>query len=119
MPSLGTLTVTTYRQEADSNVYALAGNSVSQKDLIALRRTLPTAKPGATDQGVLRTNMRFERTVPVGETTKSMTFNISGVIPVGVDVALVQTYLDDVVEPALNSAAFTNLAKAGDIYLGD
>ena len=46
MPSIGTIPVTMYRGETDSMEYALTGNSVSNTDLIAFRRTLPTAKPG-------------------------------------------------------------------------
>lgn len=119
MPALGTLTVTTYRQDADAIDYALATHSVSSKDMISLRRTLPAAKPGATDPGVMRTNVKFERSVMVGTTMKSMTFNISAVVPIGVAPATIQSYLDDVVEPVANSAQFAALAKTGDIHLGD
>lgn len=119
MPSIGTIPVTTYRGETDSMEYALAGNSVSNTDLLAFRRTLPTAKPGALDPGVLRTNVRGQRTVTVGESKKMMTANVSFVVPVGTEEAVIGAYITNVLIPTVQSAAFAALVKAGDIYVAD
>lgn len=119
MPSIGTIPVTTYRSETDSMEYALAGNSVSNTDLLAFRRTLPAAKPGALDPGVLRSNVRGQRTVTVGELKKMMTMNVSFVVPVGTESTDIDDYITDVLIPTVQSTAFAALAKAGDIYVAD
>lgn len=119
MPSIGTIPVTTYRGETDSMEYALADNSVSNTDLLAFRRTLPAAKPGALDPGVLRTNVRGQRTVTVGELKKMMTANVSFVVPVGTAAADIDEYITDVLIPTVQSAAFAALVKSGDIYVAD
>lgn len=119
MPSIGTIPVTTYRGETDSMEYALADNSVSNTDLIAFRRELPTAKAGALDPGVLRSNVRGRRTVTVGEHKKLMTANVSMVVPVGTAAGDIDKYIAGVLIPTVQSAAFAALAKSGDIYVAD
>lgn len=119
MPSIGTIPVTTYRAETDSMEYALTGNSVSNTDLIAFRRTLPAAKPGAVDPGVLRSNVRGQRTVTVGGLKKMMTMNVSFVVPVGTESTVIDSYIADVLIPTVQSTAFAALVKSGDIYVVD
>jgi hypothetical protein len=117
MPSIGTLTVSTFRTQADQTDYALAGNTVSVTNLVALRRQLPVQK--GEDKGVLRANMRLEKTFPVGDSTKQVVFNLSGIIPVGVDTAAVEAYIDETLLEAAESAAFKALMVSGDINVSD
>jgi len=117
MPSIGSLSVTTYRTQADQTDYALSGNSVSSTHLASLRRNLPVQK--GQDKGVLRSNMRIAKTFDVGDTTKEVTVNYSAVVPVGVDVSAVLTWITGVVEVAVASAAAHALFTSGDINVSD
>lgn len=117
MPALGTLTVTTFRGEADRIDYALPGNTVSSTNLVTLQRRLPVKK--GTDLGSMQPNMRFQKDFVVGETTKPAVFNFSGVIPVGIDVTALTTYLNDIVRVAIAAAPATALMTSGDINLSD
>jgi len=121
MPSLGTLSVATFRQSAEAVDYSLPGNNLSQTDLVSLRRSIPQAKKvnNVVDPGTLRTTMRFERGFDVAGVSKPVIFNVSGQVPVGVDPALVEAYITDVVLVGAGTAAFKSLSTKGDIQLSD
>lgn len=117
MPQIGTLPVTTFRTQADQADYSLAGDNISSTHKVALRRQLPVVK--GTDQGVLRANARVAKAFPVGETTKEVVFNISGIIPVGVNVADVLAWKTATVDKIATSEELGDLMTAGDINLAD
>jgi len=117
MPTIGTLAVTTFRTQADQTDYALPGNTVSSTNLVALRRQLPVKK--GEDLGVLRANTKVTKSFPVGDTTKEVTFNFSGVIPVGVVVADVLAFMTSTVDKIVTGAEVRALMSAGDINVSD
>lgn len=117
MPTIGTLPVTTFRAQADQTDYALSGHTVSATNLVALRRQLPVAK--GDDKGVLRANARIAKTFPVGDTTKEVTFNFSGVIPVGIDTTALTAWMTSTVDKIVTSAEVRSLVTAGDINVSD
>lgn len=117
MPTIGTLPVTTFRTQPDQTDYALVGHTVSSTHKVALRRQLPVVK--GEDRGVLRANAQIVKSFAVGELTKDVVFNLSGVIPVGVDTTALGTWMDDVVELIATSAEFKALMISGDINVSD
>lgn len=117
MPTIGTLPVTTYRNAADQTDYALAGDSISSTHKVALRRQLPVVK--GTDRGTLRANARIAKAFAVGDTTKEVVFNFSGIVPVGVDTAAVIAWMTSHVDKITASTEVRNLMVAGDINVSD
>lgn len=116
MPAIGDRTVNLYTVDRDVTTYSGPTNSVSHKDLVDLRRTLP--KKPAVDP--LRTNIRFERgfTVPVdstGTTEKPVTVSIAVTLPPGVTPADAKAYVSDCLVQAATAAG--ELAISGDIHL--
>lgn len=118
MPNIGTFAVNLHTVDRDETVYALAGNTVSHVDNVALRRTLPEGKK---KDSALRTQVRFERGFPVSTNgvessmEKSVTVSIAVTVPPGITPADAKSY----VKTALLEAAETagDLAVSGDIHL--
>lgn len=117
MPNIGTLPATTYRNEPDQTVYALAGDTISSAHKAAFRRQLPVVK--GEDKGILRANAKVTKAFPVGDSMKEVSVNYSAIVPVGVDTAAVATWLTSVVEEIVTSAEVHKLVTAGDIHIAD
>jgi hypothetical protein len=115
MPSIGNIDVSLHTVGRDETVYARAGNTVSHTDVVALRRTVPSAPTQP-----LRTNVRFERgfatpaTVSTG-LEKPITVSIAITVPPGVAVADARTYVTEACIEAAVLAA--NIGTTGDIHL--
>lgn len=113
MPQIGNREVSLHTVDRDETVYAGSTNTVSHKDLVALRRTLPpqAGKP-------LRTNVRFERgfeATDVEGTEKSVTVSIAVTVPPGITAADARTYVSDSLTQAAVMAG--ELSVSGDIHL--
>lgn len=117
MPNIGTFAVNLHTVDRDETVYAMAGNTVSHVDNVALRRTLPEGKK---KDSALRTQVRFERGFPVSANgvdsmEKSVTVSIAVTVPPGVTPADAQLYVKNALLEAAETAG--NLAVSGDIHL--
>lgn len=119
MTTIGTLTVTTYRAQPDQIDYAFADNSVSVPHLATFRRTLPVSK--GVDKGDMRVNFRVSKMVAINAAgdKKEMQFNVTGIIPVGVDPALIDSTYNDELLVAAAAAPVKALMRSGDINLAD
>lgn len=115
MPSLGTLTVSTFRASPDSMEYSLPGDSLATRHSAVLRRQLGDVKKDQPN----RLNLRIDKTVTVGDTTKVLTFHVTGVIPQGVPTATVLSEYSDTFLVAAGSDQAKALFTAGDVNLGD
>lgn len=111
MPNIGTKTVTLHTVDRDETVYAGATHTVSHKDVVSLRRTMP-----ANGSKPLRTNVRYEAgfSVPEGG-EKSVTVSIAVTVPPGVSTEQAQAYIQDALTQSATVAA--GLAITGDIHL--
>ncbi|DAD52458.1 TPA_asm: coat protein [ssRNA phage SRR5466727_5] len=110
MSTIGNRTVNLHTVDRDETIYMGALNTLSHKDLVALRRTLST-KP----ENPLRTNIRFERGFAVGDTEKSVTVSLAFTVPPGAVAADVTTFVNDTLTQAASIAG--SLAVTGDIHL--
>lgn len=119
MASLGTLTVTTYRAQPDQVDYMFADHTISQPHLATFRRTF--APPSNGDKGSMRVNTRISKMVPVDAdgTLKEIQFNVTGVIPIGVAAATIDSIYADELLVAAGSAPVKALMRTGDINLQD
>lgn len=118
MPTIGTLTVTNYRGQADQMEYAQPGHTISLTDLISFRRQLPVVKNG--DRGLLHANVQCKKSFDIGNGVfKDVVFNISGHVPVGVDMTALETYWTNTVLEVVKAPGVKALMKAGDINVND
>lgn len=118
MTTIGTATLSKHTIATDSVVYAYAGNNVSNKDTVALRRELPRRASGGKTTP-LRTNVLRVRDFDV--TTEGLvqkvpvTISVSITVPVGVDPAAATTFLNS--ELTDLKPVISALAVSGDVYL--
>lgn len=115
MPSLGTLSVTTFRASPDSMEYSLPGDSLASRHLASLRRALGDVKKDQPN----RLNLRVDKTIVVGETTKVLTFHVTAVVPQGIATAAVLAQYEDIFLPAVSGVQAKALFTSADINLGD
>ena len=114
MPNIGTINLNLHTVDRDETIYARPGDSVSSKDQVALRRTLPKGTKGA-----LRTNIRFERAFQVDPESlakEPVIVSIACTVPPGVSVSDVNNYVKEALTQAAETAG--SLATSGDIHLG-
>lgn len=111
MPTIGTKALSLHTVDRDETVYAGAANTVSHKDIVSLRRTMP-----ASGTKPLRTNVRFESgfAVPTGGES-SVTVSIAVTVPPGVDTVAARAYVIASLTDSATVAA--DLAISGDIHL--
>lgn len=118
MTTIGSATLSKHTIATDAVTYAYAGNNVSTKDTVALRRELPRRASGGKTTP-LRTNVLRVRDFDVtfeGSVSKGpVTISTSITVPVGVDTAAVATFLNN--ELADLKSTITALAITGDVYL--
>lgn len=119
MPKIGTKTYSTYKVEPDAVAYNGPAHTVTAKDLLGLRRTLP--KTSGADRGVLKTGSKLTRTCVINaETgqTRDGIVTIETSLPVGITPADATALLTDA---ALLAAAdyVAKLAVDGDIHVAD
>lgn len=115
MPTIGTRSVNLHTVDRDETVYAAPSQTVSHKDNVALRRTVPK-KP--TDP--LRTQMRFEKgfmpnPVPDDGMERSITVSIAATVPPGISAAAVSAYVEECL--VQGAVVAKDLASNGDIHL--
>lgn len=113
MPAIGDRTVNLHTVDRHETIYAGSTDSVTHRDQVALRRTLPTGK--SKD---LRTNLRFERGIASavdGEPEKIVVVSVTCTVPPGVTPALADAYIGDTLTQAASIAG--GIAISGDIHL--
>lgn len=114
MSTIGTISVNLHTVDRDEVIYGRSTNTVSHTDVVALRRT---AKAKAATP--LRTNMRYERGLPIVGSTdgleKAVTISIAATVPPGVDPAVVKAYISEALTQS--ATAMGDLAVSGDIHL--
>lgn len=113
MPKIGNIDLNLHTVDRDETVYATVLNSVSKKDVIALRRT-----PTTTKSPNLRTQIRHEKTLAAakeGDPGKNVTVSIAVTVPPGLTDAIVQEYVANAVTQSAHAMA--ELATSGDIHL--
>lgn len=116
MASIGNRTVTLFTVSPDSVRYAGATNTVSHKDVVDVRRELPSK---AADP--LRSNLRFERgfAVPTAEGAplqeRSITVSVAVIVPPGVDTNAAKAFVNDTLIQAATVAG--SIAITGDVHL--
>lgn len=114
MPNIGNINLNLHTVDRDETIYARPGDSVSSKDQVALRRTLPKGNKGA-----LRTNIRFERAFvvdPESLAKEPVVVSIACTVPPGVPVSAVTSYVEEALTQAASTAG--SLAISGDIHIG-
>lgn len=119
MPKLGTKTYSTFKVEPDAVSYFGPAHTVTQRDLLGLRRTLP--KSSGADRGVQKSSSKLTRSVVINAETGAMRDAIVSVetsLPVGITQADADTLLADA--QALAASAYAKkVATTGDIHVPD
>lgn len=113
MPTIGNINLNLHTVDRDETVYATEFNSVSKKDVIALRRT-----PSTTKAPNLRTQIRHEKTLAAakeGDPGKNVTVSIAVTVPPGLTDVSVKDYVANAVTQS--AQAMAELAVSGDIHL--
>lgn len=116
MASIGNRTLTLFTVSPDSVRYAGPTNTVSHKDVVDVRRELPSK---AADP--LRSNLRFERgfAIPTAEGAPSqerpITVSVAVVVPPGVDTNAAKEFVQDTLIQAATVAG--SIAITGDVHL--
>lgn len=120
MPKIGTKTYGTYGVQADVVQYNGPAHTVSNKDLLGLKRTLPTIS-GANDRGVIKSASKLTRTLVINAETgqkRDAIVTIETSFPVGALDADIDAVMADAA--LLAGAAYVKgLAKSGDIHVAD
>lgn len=109
--TISTKTYTEYRQQPDAIAYAGPANTISNKDIVELKRVMP--KPVGAFAGVARPNVKFVQTQDLGETNVDAIVNVTGSLPVGMTNTAIEDLRDDVVSflgSAAGLALFQSLA---------
>lgn len=104
--TIGTRTYNKDRTQPDSIKYVSGSHTISVEDSLTLARSYP--KPTATYAGNARPSFKLVRDFTVDGAKKTVIFNGSFQIPVGVANADIAAVVDDV-------AAFLALAAADDL----
>lgn len=112
--NVGNIVVSMYMMDRDEAVYTTAAHSLSHTDTVTLRRVPPKGS-----NGVLRSNLRFERGFPAvtatGTVEKPVTVSIAMTAPVGVVPADVLAYIAACCTQGAGTAG--SLGTTGDIHL--
>lgn len=109
--TIGDRTLELDTTERDETVYVGATHTVSNTDMVSLRRTRASNKP-------LRTALRFERSFAStvsGEAARSVTVSLAFTVPSNVDTSAVESFINDTLDQAATMAG--HLAITGDIHL--
>lgn len=116
MASIGNRTLNLFTVSPDAVRYAGPTNTISHKDVVDVRRELPSK---AADP--LRSNLRFERgfAVPTAEGVpsqeRSVTVSVAVIVPPGVDTNAVKAFVNDTLVQAATVAG--SIAVSGDVHL--
>lgn len=112
--NVGNIVVSLHLMDRDEAVYTTAANNLSHVDTVTLRRVPPKGS-----NGVLRSNLRFERgfpvTTPTGTVEKPVTVSIAMTAPVGVVPEDVLAYIAACCTQGAGTAG--TLGTTGDIHL--
>lgn len=120
MPKIGTKTYSTFTVDQNAVSYSGPLHDVSKKDILSLRRTLPT-QSGANDRGVLKSASKITRSVVINAETGQMRdaiVTVESSFPVGVSSTDMDAMLADAALVAAADYA-KRLAKTGDIHVAD
>lgn len=119
MPKIGTKTYSTYKVEPDAVAYDGPAHTVTNKDILSLRRTLP--KTSGADRGVLKSSSKVTRTVVINaETgqTRDAIVTVETSFPVGITNVAADALVADAALLA-GTDYVKKLASNGDIHVAD